>query len=59
MEYIRNDKVKFEFDRENKKINIYKFNENEDEYEFYDYTDINYDMVEDDFISYCKSYKEL
>ncbi len=59
MEYIRNDKVKFEFDRENKKINIYKFNENEDEYEFYDYTDINYDIAEDDFISYCNNYKEL
>lgn len=59
MEYIRNDKVKFEFDRENRKINIYKFNEIEDEYEFYDYTDINYDIAEDDFISYCKSYKEL
>lgn len=59
MEYIRNDKVKFEFDKENKKINIYKFNENEDEYEFYDYTDINYDIAEDDFISYCNNYKEL
>lgn len=59
MEYIRNDKVKFEFDRENKKINIYKFNEIEDEYEFYDYTDINYDIAEDDFISYCNNYKEL
>lgn len=59
MEYIRNDKVKFEFDRENRKINIYKFNEIEDEYEFYDYTDINYDMAEDDFISYCNNYKEL
>lgn len=59
MEYIRNDKVKFEFDKENKKINIYKFNENEDEYEFYDYTDINYDIAEDDFISYCNNYKEI
>jgi len=59
MEYIRNDKVKFEFDRENKKINIYKFNEIEDEYEFYDYTNINYDIAEDDFISYCNNYKEL
>lgn len=61
MEHIRikdNRKLKFTYDKVNKRVHIELWNEVESEYEYYDYIDISYKITNEDFISLCERYAE-